>query len=109
MDEYTQEINELQTQVDAMIAAEEDRKLIAELEMQLQILRALYQQATVLFKEGQRDPELRRNLAVRGYGEWMLSNVYAFVYDTSVDLPTDGVRSFLGEIRDTNFSALLAR
>ena len=109
MDEYSQEINELQAQVDAMIEAEEDRKTIAELEMQLQILRALYQQATLLFGEGRRDPELRASLALRGYGEWTLDNVYAFVYDTSVDLPADGHQSFLGEIRDTDFGALLAR
>lgn len=107
MDEYAQEINELQAQVDAMIEAEEDKKVIADLAMQLEILRALYQQATGLLRHGERNGELRTKLALRGYGDWTLDNVYAFVYDTSVDLPTDGYQPFLGEIRDTDFSALL--
>jgi hypothetical protein len=109
VDEYAQEINELQAQVDAMVEAEEDPKVIADLEMQLQILRALYRKATSLFREGQANPELQTKLAFRGYGEWTLDNVYAFVYDTSVDLPADGHQSFLGEIRDTDFGALLQR
>jgi hypothetical protein len=108
VDEYTQEINELQAQVDAMIEAEEDKKVIADLEMQLQILRALYRQATWLLGEGKEDPNLREKLALRGYGDWTLDNVYAFVYESSVELPTDGHQSFLGEIRDTDFAALLS-
>jgi hypothetical protein len=107
VDEYSQEINEIQSQIDAMVEAEEDANLIADLEMQLQILRALYQQATMLMAEGEGNPELRRNLAMRGYGDWTLDNVYAFVYETSVDLPNDVRGSFLGEIRDTNFASLL--
>jgi hypothetical protein len=107
VDEYSQEINEIQSQIDAMVEAEEDGNLIADLEMQLQILRVLYQQATMLMAEGEGNPELRRNLAMRGYGDWTLDNVYAFVYETSVDLPNDVQGSFLGEIRDTNFASLL--
>jgi hypothetical protein len=107
VDEYSQEINELQAQVDAMVEAEEDKKLIADLEIQLQILRAIYQQATRLLAEGQSDGELRQSLAVRGYGDWTLDNVYAFVYETSVDLPIEARGSFAGEIRDTDYSILL--
>jgi hypothetical protein len=107
VDEYTQEINDLQAQVDAMVEAEEDKKLIADLEIQLQILRAIYQQATRLLSEGQSDQTLRQTLAMRGYGDWNLDNVYAFVYETSVDLPTEPRGSFVGEISDTDFSTLL--
>ncbi len=107
MDEYAREIGDLTAQIDAMIEEEADRKEIAELQMQLEILRALYRQATHLLDLGARVPELRENLAVRGYGEWTLDNVYAFVYETSVDLPSDGHHSFLGEIRDTDFGRLL--
>ena len=63
--------------------------------------------AAMLMAEGEGNPELRRNLAMRGYGDWTLDNVYAFVYETSVDLPNDVRGSFLGEIRDTNFASLL--
>jgi hypothetical protein len=107
VDEYSQEINDLQAQVDAMVEADEDKKLIADLEMQLQILRAIYRQATRLLGEGKSDPALRKSLAVRGYGDWNLDNVYAFVYETSVDLPTEPKGSFVGEIRDTDFASLL--
>jgi hypothetical protein len=107
MDEYAKEIGDLAAQIDAMIEEEADRKEIAELQMQLEILRTLYRQATYLHELGERSPELRENLAVRGYGDWTLDNVYAFVYETSVDLPADGHHSFLGEIRDTDFMRLL--
>src|SRR5438105_5390681 len=90
-----------------MIEAEEDPKEIAELRMQLEILRALYAQATVLLEAGRLDLELRRGLALKGYGEWTLENVYAFVYETSVDLPAEGHRSFVGAIHDTDFAGVL--
>jgi hypothetical protein len=109
VDEYSQEIAELQAQIEAMVEADEDKKLIADLELQLQILRALYQQATLLLAEGEGNPDLRQQLATRGYGDWTLDNVYAFVYDTSVDLPVDQRGSFVGEIRDTDFASLLTR
>ena len=107
MDEYAKEIGDLQAQIDAMIEEEADKKEIAELQMQLEILRALYRQATYLLDLGETSPDLRENLALRGYGDWTLDNVYAFVYETSVDMPADGHHSFLGEIRDTDFSRLL--
>src|SRR5215470_6193970 len=108
MDEYAKEISDLQAQIDAMIEEEADKKEIAELQMQLEILRALYRQATHLYDEGEVSPEMRENLVLRGYGEWTLDNVYAFVYETSVDMPANGHHSFLGEIRDTDFERLLA-
>ena len=108
MDDYQREINELQAQVDAMIEAEENPKEIAELQMQLEILRALYGQATTLYEAGRLDLELRQGLALKGYGEWTLENVYAFVYETSVDLPGEGHHSFVGEIHETDFAGLLA-
>jgi len=109
MDEYVKEISDLQAQVDALAEDEEaDKKEIAELQMQLEILRALYHQATYLYETGEDSPELRENLALRGYGDWTLDNVYAFVYEMSVDIPADGHHTFLGEIRDTDFSRLLA-
>ena len=105
--DYTREISELQAQVDAMVEAEEDPKEIAELSMQLQILRTIYGQTTELFDAGNADVDLRRSLAVRGYGDWTLENVYAFVFETSVDLPGAEHRSFVGEIKATDFVSLL--
>jgi len=107
MDEYAKEIGDLQAQIDAMIEEEADKKEITELQMQCEILRALYRQAVHLLDAGEHVPELRENLVLRGYGEWTLDNVYAFVYETSVDMPADGHHSFVGEIRDTDFERLL--
>ncbi len=107
VDEYAKEISDIQAQVDAMIEEEADKREIAEIQMQLEVLRALYRQATHLLDAGEVNPELRQRLALRGYGDWTLDNVYAFVYETSVDLPTDGHHSFVGEIRDTDFERLL--
>jgi hypothetical protein len=107
VDEYAKEISDIQAQVDAMIEEEADKREIAELQMQLEVLRALYRQATYLYEAGAYNPELRQRLALRGYGEWTLDNVYAFVYETSVDMPADGHRSFVGEIRDTDFQRIL--
>lgn len=107
MDEYQQEIAELQAQVEAMVEAEEDPAEIAELQMQLEILQAIYGQARRVFAAGEHDQELRRNLALRGYGPWTLDNVYAFVYEVSVDLPGPGHASFLKGIQETDFVSLL--
>ena len=67
------------------------------------ILRTLYGRARDLYTLGREDAGLRRGLTMRGYGEWTLDNVYAFVFETSVDLPGQGHRSFVGEIREADF------
>jgi hypothetical protein len=107
MDDYTKEISDLQREVEQMVEAEADAREIAELEMQLTILKALYGRARDLYRRGEGAASLRRGLAVRGYGDWTLDNVYAFVYETAVELPGERHGSFLGEINDTDFGALL--
>lgn len=109
MDEYQAEIQELRTQLEQMVEAEEDPKLIADLELQAQLLEAIYAQATALLQRGEEEPELRERLRVRGYGEWDLDNVYAFVYETATELPADGGQPFAAEIRSADFGAELTR
>jgi hypothetical protein len=109
MDEYQAEIQELRTQVEQMVEAEEDPKLIADLELQAQLLEAIYDQATALLRRGEEQPELRARLRVRGYGEWNLDDVYAFVYETATDMPADGGQPFATEIRAADFAAELVR
>ena len=91
-----------------MVEAEAAAKEIAELAMQLDILRTLYSRARDLFDRGRADLALRRGLTMRGYGEWTLDNVYAFVYETAIELPSGGHGKFLGEINETDFARLLA-
>jgi hypothetical protein len=107
VDDYSREIAELETQIDAKVEAEEDPKEIEELRMQLYVMRAIYEKAQRLWDEGREDPELPSLLALRGFGEWTMENVYAFVYEASVELPGEGHRAFLSEIKETDFSALL--
>lgn len=109
MDEYQAEITDLRTQLEQMVEAEEDPKLIADLELQVQLLEAIYAQATALLERGRGEPELRDRLRVRGYGDWNLDNVYAFVYETATDLPDDGGRPFASEIRAADFASELTR
>jgi hypothetical protein len=107
VDDYAREISDLRTEIDRMVEAEEDQKEIAELQMQLEVLSALYGRARDLFERGRADPGLQRVLRLRGYGDWSLENVYAFVYESAVDLPGAGHHAFVGEIEDTDFAKLL--
>ena len=108
MDDYAKEIGDLQRQVEDMVEAEAGAREVAELEMELAILRTLYGRARDLYSLGREDAGLRRGLTMRGYGEWTLDNVYAFIYETAVELPARGHGQFLGEINDTDFAGLLA-
>ncbi len=107
MDDYQKEIADLERQIEEMVEAEGDKEQIADLTMQAEILKALYARARELFGEGEKDQELRRALAIRGYGEWSLDNVYAFVYETAIELPDRGHHAFVGGIRDADFAAML--
>lgn len=106
MDEYQKEIADLERQLEELVEQEGDKDVISDLSMQLEILKALYTRAFELFREGDRDPDLRRALAMRGYGEWSFDNVYAFVYEQAVELPGTHA-AFVGGIRDTDFAGLL--
>lgn len=107
MDDYQREITDLQAEVDRMQEDEEDPKEISELAMQLEILKALYERARDLYGAGADDPVLRDQLRLRGYGDWDFENVYAFVYETSVDLPGSGHQAFVGGIRESDFAGML--
>ncbi|TMC31869.1 MAG: hypothetical protein E6J28_14955 [Chloroflexi bacterium] len=52
MDDYQKEIADLETQVEQLVEAEGDAKTIAELSMQLDILKAIYARSTDLLTTG---------------------------------------------------------
>jgi len=56
MDDYSKEIVDLQREVDRLVEAEGDQQEIAEVEMQIRVLKALYEQATTLYELGRTDP-----------------------------------------------------
>lgn len=107
MDDYQKEITDLEAQVEQLVEAEGDAKTIAELSMQLEILKAIYSRATDLFQRGTGDDGLRYGLRIQGYGDWTLDNVYAFVYERSVELEPDAHSAFVGGIKTADFALML--
>jgi len=107
MDDYQKEIADLERQVHELVEAEGDAKTIAELSMQLEILKAIYARAIDLFRRGGIDEGLRYGLRIQGYGDWSLDNVYAFVYERSVELDAAAHSAFVGGIKNTDFALML--
>lgn len=107
MDDYQKEISDLERQIEDLVEAEGDKQTIADLSMQAEILKALYAQARELFDRGAEDPDLRHALKLKGYGDWSLDNVYAFVYERSVELEPKAHTAFVGGIRAADFALML--
>ena len=107
MDDYQKEIADLETQVEQLVEEEGEAKTIAELSMQLEILKAIYTRATDLYQRGRQDEGLRYGLRIQGYGDWTLDNVYAFVYERSVELEPNAHSAFVGGIRSADFALML--
>jgi len=107
VDDYQKEIADLEAQVERLVEAEGDAKTIAELSMQLEILKAIYSRALDLLASGRKDDALRYGLRIQGYGDWTLDNVYAFVYERAVELEPRAHSAFVGGIKTTDFALLL--
>jgi hypothetical protein len=107
VDDYSKEIADLEVQVERLVEEEGDARTIAELSMQLEILKAIYGRASDLLQRGLRDEGLRFGLRIQGYGDWTLDNVYAFVYERSVELETKAHSAFVGGIKDADFALML--
>jgi hypothetical protein len=107
VNDYQKEIADLEAQIDQLVEAEGDPKSIAELSMQLEILKAIYGRASDLLERGKKDQGLRYGLRIQGYGDWTLDNVYAFVYERAVELEPQAHRAFVGGIRNTDFALML--
>jgi hypothetical protein len=107
VDDYQKEIADLEAQVEHLVQAEGDAKTVAELTMQLEILKAIYVRALDLLARGKTDEALRYGLRIQGYGDWTLDNVYAFVYERSVEIEPKVHSAFVGGIKATDFALLL--
>lgn len=107
MDDYQKEIADLEAQVERLVEEEGATRTIAELSMQLEILKAMYSRATDLYQRGQNDDSLRYGLRIQGYGDWTLDNVYAFVYERAVELEPKAHSAFVGGIKNADFALML--
>ena len=107
MDDYQKEIADLERQLEQLVEAEGDASTIAELTMQLDILKAIYARATDLYTRGRGDDGLRVGLRMQVYGDWNLDNVYAFVYERSVELEAGQHGTFVGGIKQADFAMML--
>jgi hypothetical protein len=107
VDDYQKEIADLERQVEQLVEAEGDAKTIAELSMQLEILKTIYARATDLYQRGRVDEGLRYGLRIQGYGDWSVDNVYAFVYERAVELEPGPHSAFVGGIKNTDFALML--
>jgi hypothetical protein len=107
VDDYQKEIVDLETQVDRLVEEEGDARTIAELSMQLEILKAIYVRAVDLHQRGLKDEGLRYGLRIQGYGDWNIDNVYAFVYERSVELEPRLHSAFVGGIKNADFALML--
>jgi hypothetical protein len=107
VDDYQKEIADLERQVEQLVEAEGDAKTIAELSMQLEILKTIYARATDLYQRGRVDEGLRYGLRIQGYGDWSVDNVYAFVYERAVELEPGPHSVFVGGIKNTDFALML--
>ena len=65
MDDYQKEIADLERQLEQLVEEEGDKEVIADLAMQLEILKALYARVVELFRDGEHDPDLRHALTQR--------------------------------------------
>jgi hypothetical protein len=107
VDDYQKEIADLETQVESLVEQEGDARTIAELSMQLEILKAIYARATDLHSRGVKDEGLRYGLRIQGYGDWTIDHVYAFVYERSVELEPKAHSAFVGGIKAADFALML--
>ena len=107
MNDYQKEIADLEVQIDQLVEAEGDATTIAELSMQLEILKAIYARANDLLERGKKDQSLRYGLRIQGYGDWNIDNVYAFVYERAVELEPQAHHAFVGGIKNADFALML--
>ena len=107
MDEYQIEIRDLRRTLARLEADEAAPELIAEYEAEVRIHSALYRAAQETFAAGLDDTAMRDALASLGFGGWTLGNVYSFVYDLAMELPSDAGRDLAAVIDETDFAGSL--
>ncbi len=104
--EYQLEIAELQRKLVELQENEAAPSLIEEYSAEVRVLSALLGAALVLSEELQQDPELSSQLAMRGFQPTQFREIYAFVYESALEIERAGTE-FAREVERTDFSQLL--
>lgn len=104
--EYLQEIAELQRKLVELQENEAAPSLIEEYSVEVRILSALLEAARQLSQELRSDPELSSRLALRGFQPTQFREVYAFVYESALEIDAAGAE-FAREVERTAFSQRL--
>jgi hypothetical protein len=107
VDEYQLEIQSVRQTLERLRAAEAEPAVVEEYEAELRNLTSLYNAARETLAAGERDRRLGRALSELGFGDWTLQNVYAFVYDASMELDLDGGTDLAGRVDETDYAASL--
>ncbi|HEY6538889.1 MAG TPA: hypothetical protein VI138_07625 [Candidatus Dormibacteraeota bacterium] len=104
--EYEAEIAELQRKLVELQENEAAPPLLEEYAAEVQILKALLGAARALERSLQEDQQLSSALALRGFQPGQFRDVYAFVYETALEIDKAGAQ-FAREIEATDFSLSL--
>jgi len=106
VDDYQLEIQQLRRNLARLREAEAEPSLIDEYEAEVRNHVALYEAARATFVAGEEDRRVAQGLEELGFGDWTLTNVYSFVYETAMELPLDG-QELSTLIDDTDFAGSL--
>ena len=90
MDEYQVEMNDLRRRIAGLKLDHASVVLIEELEVQLRILKAIYDSTCRLFLAGESDRRLQACFREHELGSWTFENVYFYVYEEAVALDAEG-------------------
>jgi hypothetical protein len=90
VDEYLLEINDLRRRIAKLKVEHASAVIIEELEVQLRILKAIYDATAQLYAEGESDRRLRLSFQQQELGDWTFENVYFYVYDQAASLEPNG-------------------
>ncbi len=104
--EYLEEIADLKAKLNRLEEEQGDPELIEEYATEVRILAALLAAARQLAEELRLEPDLSDRLRMRGFSPTLFRDVYAFVYDSSLELDAQGL-DFARAVERTNYSGLL--
>ncbi|HVD02920.1 MAG TPA: hypothetical protein VNF75_02090 [Candidatus Dormibacteraeota bacterium] len=105
--EYLEEIADLRSRLARLVEEGGDPVLIDEFTVELRILEALLLAAREVQQQLRLDSELGEGLSARGFSPHSFKEVYAFVYDSAMEIELGG-RELARAVSETDFVGLLS-